>query len=44
VLASLPFKSDLLNSKHFVGAAGEVRIYKRNSTDRAVLVVIEHGS
>jgi hypothetical protein len=33
LLASLPIKSDLLNSKHFVGAAGEGRIYNRDSID-----------
>jgi hypothetical protein len=43
-MASLPIKSDSFNSNHCVGAAGEGRVYNRNSTDRAFLVVIENGS
>jgi hypothetical protein len=44
LLASLPIKSDLLNSKHSVGVAGEGRIYNRNGIDMVVLGVIEQGS
>jgi hypothetical protein len=44
MLASLPIKSDSLSSQHSVGAAGEGRIYNRNSIDVAVWGVIEHGS
>jgi hypothetical protein len=44
LLANLPVKSDSLNAKHFFDAAGEGRIYDRNSIDMAALVVIEHWS